>query len=86
MLGDLGDPEAAEGVGAGCEGDDGGADAVWCFAEEGGAVAGVFADGVAEGGDAAFGGLEGERDGQAGVVAQAGGDGVAGGLLGRQDG
>ena len=34
-----------------------------------------------EGGDAALGGLEGERHGEAGVVAQAARDGVAGGFL-----
>ena len=46
-------------AGAGCERDDGGADAVGCLGQENGAVAGVLADGVAERGDSALGGLEG---------------------------
>jgi hypothetical protein len=59
LFGDLGDSESAEGAGAGCERDDGGADAVGCLGQENGAVAGALADGVAERGDSALGGLEG---------------------------
>jgi hypothetical protein len=86
LLGDFGDAEPGEGVGSGGQGGNSSTDAVGGLAEKGGAVSGVFADGVVEGGDAAFGGLEGEGDSEAGVVAQADRDGVSGGLLGGQDG
>src|SRR5215469_13153787 len=86
LFGDLGDPESAEGVGAGGKSDDGGADAVRGLAEQSGAVARILADGVTERGDTALRGLQRERNGEAGVVAQAGRDRVAGRLLRRQDG
>src|SRR5258707_6195924 len=86
LLGDLGDAEAGEGIGAGGQGGDGSADPTRCLAEERWTVTGVLADGVTERGNAALGGLESEGHREAGVVAQAGRDRVAGGLLRRQDG
>ena len=84
-FGDLRDAEPDERISAGREGDDGGADPVRCLAQEGWALAGVLADRVAEGGNAAFGGLEREGDSQAGVIAQAGRNRVTRGLLRGKD-
>src|SRR6266851_5094939 len=60
LLGDLGDAEAGEGIGAGGQGGDGSADPTRCLAEERWTVTGVLADGVTERGNAALGGLESE--------------------------
>src|SRR5258708_12865997 len=81
LLGDLGDAESGEGIGAGGQGGDGSADPTRCLAEERWTVTGVLADGVTERGNAALGGLESEGHREAGVSAQPGRDPAAGVLL-----